>query len=151
MSLERWVEYGWLRREPTSTGEIKDLWESWIVALRIRRSKLFSPDLRFIAAFSARSAPPVSAPLPSRSPGQNNRIPVDTPSPRFVVARAAPVVGRRHAYFRELTLPVSLRSETKFGASSFNSLCQRFPFTFTWQGRLDSFVKKYRDQLQKKP
>jgi AcrR family transcriptional regulator len=25
MSLEKWVEYGWLRREPTSTGEIKDL------------------------------------------------------------------------------------------------------------------------------
>ncbi len=24
MSLEKWVEYGWLRREPTSTGEIKD-------------------------------------------------------------------------------------------------------------------------------
>lgn len=28
---------------------------------------------------------------------------------------------------------------------------QRFPFMFTWQGRLGSFVKKYRDQLQKKP
>ena len=25
MSLEKGVEYGWLRREPTSTGEIKDL------------------------------------------------------------------------------------------------------------------------------
>jgi hypothetical protein len=25
MSLEKWVEYGWLRREPTSPGEIKDL------------------------------------------------------------------------------------------------------------------------------
>jgi hypothetical protein len=28
---------------------------------------------------------------------------------------------------------------------------QRFPFMFTWQDRLGSFVKKYRDQLQKKP
>jgi hypothetical protein len=27
---------------------------------------------------------------------------------------------------------------------------QRVPFMFTWQGRLGSFVKKYRDQLQKK-
>jgi hypothetical protein len=25
MSLEKWVEYGWLRRETTSPGEIKDL------------------------------------------------------------------------------------------------------------------------------
>ena len=25
MSLEKWVEYGWLRREPTSPGEIEDL------------------------------------------------------------------------------------------------------------------------------
>jgi hypothetical protein len=25
MSLEKWVEYGWLKREPTSPGEIKDL------------------------------------------------------------------------------------------------------------------------------
>jgi hypothetical protein len=26
MSLEKWVEYGWLRRELTSPSEIKDLW-----------------------------------------------------------------------------------------------------------------------------
>jgi hypothetical protein len=25
MSLEKWVEYGWLRREATSPGEIRDL------------------------------------------------------------------------------------------------------------------------------
>jgi len=25
MSLEKWVEYGWLRQEPTSPNEIKDL------------------------------------------------------------------------------------------------------------------------------
>lgn len=25
MSLEEWVEYGWLRREPTGPGELKDL------------------------------------------------------------------------------------------------------------------------------
>jgi hypothetical protein len=24
MSLEKWVEYGWLKREPTSPGEIKE-------------------------------------------------------------------------------------------------------------------------------
>ena len=27
MSLEKWVEYGWLNREPTSASEIKDLLE----------------------------------------------------------------------------------------------------------------------------
>jgi len=25
MNLEKWVEYGWLRREPTSRGEVRDL------------------------------------------------------------------------------------------------------------------------------
>jgi hypothetical protein len=34
MSLENWAERGWLRREPTSPGEIKDL-------LGVRRQLLF--------------------------------------------------------------------------------------------------------------
>ena len=74
MSLEKWVEYGWLRREPTSPGEIKDL--VGIVERSISDSKVeaVSTDLRFIAAFNAalvsrrqRSAPPVFAPLPRQA------------------------------------------------------------------------------------
>ncbi len=53
MSLEKWVEYGWLRRESTSPGEIKDL--LGIVERSISDSKVeaVSTDLRFIAAFNA--------------------------------------------------------------------------------------------------
>ena len=53
MSLEKWVEYGWLRREPTSPGEIKDL--LGIVERSISDSKVeaVSTDLQFIAAFNA--------------------------------------------------------------------------------------------------
>ena len=53
MSLEKWVEYGWLRREPTSPTEIKDL--LGIVSRSLADSKVeaISDDLRFIAAFSA--------------------------------------------------------------------------------------------------
>ena len=53
MSLEKWVEYGWLRREPSSPGEIKDL--LGIVERSISDSKVeaVSTDLRFIAAFNA--------------------------------------------------------------------------------------------------
>src|SRR5437588_12026430 len=53
MSLEMWVEYGWLRREPTSPGEIRDL--LGIVERSISDSKVeaVSTDLRFIAAFNA--------------------------------------------------------------------------------------------------
>src|SRR5579863_5452501 len=53
MTLEKWVEYGWLRREPTSTGEIKDL--RGIVDRSLADSKVeaVSTDLRFIAAFNA--------------------------------------------------------------------------------------------------
>ena len=53
MSLGKWVESGWLRREPTSPGEIKDL--LGIVERSLSDSKVEAvlPDLRFIAAFNA--------------------------------------------------------------------------------------------------
>jgi len=53
MSLEKWVEYGWLRREPTSTSEIKNL--LGIVERSLADSKVaaVSTDLRFVAAFNA--------------------------------------------------------------------------------------------------
>lgn len=53
MSLEKWVEYGWLRREATSPAEIKDL--LGIVERSLADSKIeaVSTDLRFIAAFNA--------------------------------------------------------------------------------------------------
>jgi hypothetical protein len=53
MSLEKWVEYGWLRRQPTSPGEIMDL--LGIVDRSLADSKVdaVSTDLRFIAAFNA--------------------------------------------------------------------------------------------------
>jgi hypothetical protein len=53
MGLEKWVEYGWLRREPTSPGEIKDL--LGIVERSLGDSKVdaVSIDLRFVAAYNA--------------------------------------------------------------------------------------------------
>jgi hypothetical protein len=73
MNLEKWVEYGWLRREPTSPGEIKDLLGIVDRSLADSKVEAVSTDLRFIAAFNAgsasrrqRSAPPVFAPLPKR-------------------------------------------------------------------------------------
>ena len=53
MSLEKWVEYGWLRREPTSTGEIKDLLGIVDRSLADSKVEAVSTDLRFIAAFNA--------------------------------------------------------------------------------------------------
>jgi hypothetical protein len=49
MSLEKWVEYGWLRRERTSLSEII----LGIVERSLADSKVeaVSTDLRFIAAF----------------------------------------------------------------------------------------------------
>jgi hypothetical protein len=53
MSLEKWVEYGWLRREATSPDEIKAL--LGIVDRGVADSKVeaISVDLRFISAFAA--------------------------------------------------------------------------------------------------
>ena len=53
MSLEKWVEYGWLRREATSPGEIKDLLGIVERSLADSKVEAVSTDLRFIAAFSA--------------------------------------------------------------------------------------------------
>ena len=53
MSLEKWVEYGWLRREPTSPGEIKDLLGIVERSLADAKVGAVSTDLRFIAAFNA--------------------------------------------------------------------------------------------------
>jgi hypothetical protein len=53
MSLEKWVEYGWLRNEPTSREEIADLLGLVARALKDSRVDAISDDLRFQAAFSA--------------------------------------------------------------------------------------------------
>jgi hypothetical protein len=53
MSLEKWVEYGWLKREPTSPGEIKDLLGIVERSLADSKVEAVSTDLRFIAAFNA--------------------------------------------------------------------------------------------------
>jgi hypothetical protein len=57
MNLEKWVEYGWLRREPTSPGEIKDL--LGIVERDLGDSKVeaVSTDLRFLSLLSTRRLP----------------------------------------------------------------------------------------------
>jgi hypothetical protein len=53
MSLEKWVEYGWLRREPTSADEIRDLIGIVDRSLADSKVEAVSTDLRFIAAFNA--------------------------------------------------------------------------------------------------
>jgi hypothetical protein len=53
MSLEKWLEYGWLKREPSSANEIKAL--QGIVQRSLNDSKVdaISADLRFVAGFTA--------------------------------------------------------------------------------------------------
>ena len=53
MSLEKWVEYGWLRREPTSPSEIKNLLGIVERSLADSGVDAVSTDLRFVAAFNA--------------------------------------------------------------------------------------------------
>ena len=51
--MEQWVEYGWLKREPTTRTEIEDLWSIVERGLDDSNVKAISTDLRFIAAFNA--------------------------------------------------------------------------------------------------
>jgi hypothetical protein len=53
MRLEKWVEYGWLRREPTSPDEIRSLLGIVERSLADAKVDAVSTDLRFIAAFNA--------------------------------------------------------------------------------------------------
>lgn len=53
MNLEKWVEHGWLKREPTRSGEIKDLLGILERSLSDSKVEAVSTDLRFIAAFNA--------------------------------------------------------------------------------------------------
>ena len=53
MSLEKWVAYGWLRREPTSPDEIRSLLGIVERSLADAKVEAVSTDLRFIAAFNA--------------------------------------------------------------------------------------------------
>lgn len=53
MSLEKWVEYGWLKREPTSPDEIQGLFSVMERGLADSKVEAISTDLRFIAAFNS--------------------------------------------------------------------------------------------------
>ena len=53
MSLEKWVEYGWLKAEPSSPEEIRDLFSLVTRALKDANVDVISDDLRFQAAFGA--------------------------------------------------------------------------------------------------
>lgn len=53
MNLKKWVEYGWLRPEPTSPDEIKSLLGIAERSLADAKIEAISTDLRFIAAFNA--------------------------------------------------------------------------------------------------
>jgi uncharacterized protein (UPF0332 family) len=53
MSLEKWVEYGWLKAEPSSPEEIRDLFGIVTRALNDANVDVISDDLRFQAAFGA--------------------------------------------------------------------------------------------------
>jgi hypothetical protein len=53
MSLEKWVEYGWLKAEPTSPEEVTGLFGIVARDLRDAQVDAISDDRRFQAAFGA--------------------------------------------------------------------------------------------------
>ncbi len=53
MSLEKWVEYGWLKSEATSPDEIRGLLSIVDRGLDDSKVEAISTDLRFIAAFNS--------------------------------------------------------------------------------------------------
>lgn len=71
MNLEKWAEYGWLKAEPTSPDEIRDLLGIVTRALKDSKVEAISDDLRFQAAFSAALT---SANIALRASGYRTRV-----------------------------------------------------------------------------
>jgi len=71
MSLEKWVEYGWLKAEESSPAEIRDLVGIVTRALKDSKVEAISEDLRFQAAFSAALT---SANVALRASGYRTRV-----------------------------------------------------------------------------
>lgn len=71
MTLQSWVEYGWLKEEPSSREEIRDLFGIVSRALADAKVELISDDLRFQAAFGAALT---SANVALRASGYRTRV-----------------------------------------------------------------------------
>src|SRR5271165_1424974 len=71
MSLEDWAEYGWLKVELSSPGEIRDLFGIVMRALKDARVEAISDDLRFQAAFNATL---IAANVALRASGYRTRV-----------------------------------------------------------------------------
>src|SRR5262244_930809 len=69
MSLEKWVEYGWLRREAASTGEIKDLLRNVDRSLADSKVEAGSTTFDLSLPSTLRSASP-----PRQSPAGNRNV-----------------------------------------------------------------------------
>src|SRR5205807_3346915 len=61
MSLEKWLEYGWLKREASSPSEIEGLLSIVKRSLNDAKVTSISADLRFTAAFNAALAAATTA------------------------------------------------------------------------------------------
>ena len=87
MSLEKWVEFGWLRREPTSPDEIGNLLGVVERSLADAKVDAVSTDLRFIAAFNAALC---IATMALRATGNDKGVSQDQcPMPARILARLA--------------------------------------------------------------
>jgi hypothetical protein len=71
MSLEKWVEFAWLRKEPSSPNEIQGLVSILERSLNDAQVRAISDDLRFQAAFAGALS---AANLALRASGYRTRV-----------------------------------------------------------------------------
>jgi hypothetical protein len=84
MSLQKWVEYGWLRAESSSADEVRGLISIMSRSLKDAQVEAISDDLRFHAAFSAA----LKANLALRASGYRTRVQAGSPPENHRVAGA---------------------------------------------------------------
>lgn len=112
MSLQKWLEYGWLKAEPTSQDEIEGLLGLVARALKDADVKAISDDLRFQAAFSAALT---SANIALRASGYRTRV--QTGHHQKIVESLELTLGSDPRLIHKLKVLSKKRNATAYDAS----------------------------------
>lgn len=141
------MEYGWLRREPTSPGEIRALLAIVDRNLSDSRVQAISADLRFIAAFSAALTAATAA---LRACGF--RVPTQTGHHLRTIESLEYTVGCNHELIQKLKTFNNKRNKTSYdvsGGVSHQELAAMIQLSTELKGQILRWLQQTNPELLK--
>lgn len=147
MSLEKWVEYGWLKREPSSLNEIQGLLSIVERSLTDAKVIAISADLRFTAAFNAALAAATTAMRASgyRAPTQPGHHLRTIDSLEHTIKASAKIIQRLKTFSTK-------RNKSVYdvaGVISEQELTEMIKIAAELQSQVTSWLQKSHPQLLK--